>query len=397
MDLDMNTYDDLPPPRRGQRRRAQRPPAASRGPPKRARMSSATAPHDGGQPIRVGTDCSGWESIIMALNSLGVSFSHSFSSDINPAAQETLKHNYSSPHHVLYRDLTERCLADVPAVDLYHAGFPCQPFSVAGKGRGTNDVRGTVIFSIMEYIKLRSPRLVVLENVKGLASRHKDVLEWIRGALRGLNYWVSCRVLNAKDHGVPQNRERLFIVGIHQLGAPDAANLFKWPTKMPAVCLGDFLDPKDESDNPRRLPPKSQTIARKHVQRLLAALRKEGLDPTTARLIVDCDGTKCHSMCGVSPCLTRTRCCNGGHWVLSRGRRLTTQEQERLFGLHVQPPSGGHSVAVQRPPAVGVRAWGAIIGNSIPVPMLARILCKALPAAGLLPGAVQDAWDPRDK
>ena len=146
----------------------------------------------------------------MALNSLGVSSSHSFSSDINPAAQETLKHNYSSPRHVLYRDLTERCLADVPAVDLYHAGFPCQPFSVAGKGRGTNDVRGTVSFSIVEYIKLRSPRLVVLENVKGLASRHKDVLEWIRGALRGLNYWVSCRVLNAKDHGVPQNRERLF-------------------------------------------------------------------------------------------------------------------------------------------------------------------------------------------
>ena len=232
---------------------------------------------------------------------------------------------------------------------------------------------------------------------EGLASRHRHVLEWIRGALRGLSYWVSCRVLNAKDHGVPQNRERLFIVGIHQLGAPDAANLFKWPTKMPAVCLEDFLDPKDESDNPRRLPPKSQTIARKHVQCLLAALRKEGLDPTTARLIVDCDGTKCHSMCGVSPCLTRTRCSNGGHWVLSRGRRLTTQEQERLFGLHVQPPSGGRSVAVQRPPAVSVRAWGAIIGNSIPVPMLARVLCKALPAAGLLPGAVRDVWDPREK
>ena len=78
----------------------------------------------------------------MALNSLGVSFSHSFSSDINPAAQETLKHNYSSPHHVLYRDLTERCLADVPAVDWYHAGFPCQPFR--GRSYGLKKTHGAM-------------------------------------------------------------------------------------------------------------------------------------------------------------------------------------------------------------------------------------------------------------
>jgi len=367
--------------------------------PREGASASSTAPRGGGAPlrgtIRVGTDCSGWESTIMALTSLGVGFTHCFSSDVNPTVQDTLRHNYSNPHHVLYHDLTERCLADVPAVDLYHAGFPCQPFSVAGKGRGTEVVRGTVLFSIMEYIKLRSPRLVVLENVKGLSTRHRDVLKWIRGALQEMKYWVWCRVLNAKDHGVPQNRERLFIVGIHRR-APDAASLFKWPKKLPGVSIEDFLDPKTDSDNPRRLPPARQTGARKHVQALLTAMRKEGLDPATAGLIVDCDGTRCHSMCGVSPCITRTRACNGGHLVLSRGRRLTIQEQERLFGLHVQPPRGGRSVAVQRPPGVSVRAWGAIIGNSIPVPLLARVLCKALPASGLLPaGAVQDVWDPR--
>jgi site-specific DNA-cytosine methylase len=237
---------------------------------------------------------------------------------------------------------------------------------------------------------------VVLENAKGFSTRHRDVLKWIRGALQDLKYWVSCRVLNAKDHGVPQNRERLLIVGIHRLGAPDAASLFEWPKKLPRVSIEDFLDPKTESDNPRRLPPASQTGARKHVRAVLTALKQEGLDPATAGLIVNCDGAKCQSMCGVSPCITRARACNGGHWVLSRGRRLTTQEQERLFGLHVQPPRGGFSVAVRRPPGVSDRAWGAIIGNSIPVPLLARVLCKALPASGLLPaGAVRDVWDPR--
>lgn len=102
----------------------------------------------------------------------------------------------------------------IPDFDLLIGGFPCQAFSVAGKRRGFDDTRGTLFFEIARILKAKRPRLVLLENVKGLLNHDGGrTFETIIGALDELGYNVEWQVLNSKDFGVPQNRERVFIVG----------------------------------------------------------------------------------------------------------------------------------------------------------------------------------------
>jgi len=182
--------------------------------------------------LRVGTDCSGWEAILLALRSMGVPFQNQFSSDVDPGVREVLRHNYGDKF-VLYEDATDRNIKNMPKVDLYHAGFPCQPFSLAGLGRGVEDPRGTVIFHLLKYVKVHRPTLVVFENVRGLVTKHAEVVNYIKAELRKYEYTVDHKVLNAKDFGVPHNRERVFIVGI----LSRACTKVPWPKRLDPVPL----------------------------------------------------------------------------------------------------------------------------------------------------------------
>jgi DNA (cytosine-5)-methyltransferase 1 len=104
--------------------------------------------------------------------------------------------------------------SELPEFDLLCAGFPCQAFSIAGKRQGFNDTRGTLFFEIARILEARKPSLVLLENVKGLLSHDGgETFGVIIKALGELGYWVEWQVFNSKDFGVPQNRERVFIVG----------------------------------------------------------------------------------------------------------------------------------------------------------------------------------------
>ncbi len=113
-------------------------------------------------------------------------------------------------------------------VDLISAGFPCQPFSYAGKGLGLEDTRGTVFYSLAKIIEDVMPKVVLLENVRGLRSHDKGrTFNTIKSVIRNIGYNLDCSVLNAWDYGVAQKRERLFIVGIRQ----DFESTFSWPKK----------------------------------------------------------------------------------------------------------------------------------------------------------------------
>lgn len=116
--------------------------------------------------------------------------------------------------HRNYGDATAINAAELPDFDLLVGGFPCQAFSVAGKRAGFNDTRGTLFFDIARILKEKQPRHLVLENVKGLLSHDGGrTFSTIIGVLTDLGYLVEWQVLNSKDFGVPQNRERVFIVG----------------------------------------------------------------------------------------------------------------------------------------------------------------------------------------
>lgn len=113
-----------------------------------------------------------------------------------------------------YGDATKINAGELPDFDLLVGGFPCQAFSVAGKRAGFNDTRGTLFFDIARICAEKRPRHLVLENVKGLLSHDSGkTFQTILGVLSDLGYRVEWQVLNSKDFGVPQNRERIYFVG----------------------------------------------------------------------------------------------------------------------------------------------------------------------------------------
>jgi DNA (cytosine-5)-methyltransferase 1 len=139
-----------------------------------------------------------------------------FTSELDSAAREVYAANFDC-NHEFNDDITkfDSNPDAIPSHDLLLAGFPCQPFSNAGKRLGFEDTRGTLFFSIANIIRAKRPKAVLLENVRGLRSHDRgETFSTILRVLADLNYSVHHSVLNARDFGLPQNRIRLFIVAI---------------------------------------------------------------------------------------------------------------------------------------------------------------------------------------
>jgi len=135
-----------------------------------------------------------------------------FSAEIDKYACSTYETNFGNNP---YCDVSELDPTIIPNFDILCAGFPCQPFSIAGERKGFNDTRGTLFFDIARIIKSKQPKAFILENVKGLISHDKgNTLKVIIDTLtKELDYNVSYKVLNSAEYGVPQNRERIYIIG----------------------------------------------------------------------------------------------------------------------------------------------------------------------------------------
>lgn len=138
-----------------------------------------------------------------------------FSSEWDTEAQKTYNANFGEiPFGDITKESTKKYIPD--GFDVLCAGFPCQAFSIAGKRGGFEDTRGTLFFDVAEIIKRKKPKAIFLENVKGLRNHDGGkTLETILNVLRNdLGYYVpDPQIINAKDFGVPQNRERIYIVG----------------------------------------------------------------------------------------------------------------------------------------------------------------------------------------
>jgi len=173
-----------------------------------------------------------------------------FTSEWEPKAQETYFHNFGE---MPYGDITQESIKKrIPKFfDVLCAGFPCQAFSIAGKRGGFNDTRGTLFFDVADIIKRHRPKAIFLENVKGLVN-HKSgkTLDTILNVLRNdLNYVVpEPRIINAKNFGVPQNRERIYIVGFRKEDYEIQAAQFTYPKpKNKDVSIKQILEDKPVS------------------------------------------------------------------------------------------------------------------------------------------------------
>lgn len=161
-----------------------------------------------------------------AANSSGIDVECVFTSEIDAWACKTYSKNFSIDSHNPMCDITKVDENSIPNFDVLLAGFPCQAFSIAGKRGGFEDTRGTLFFDVARIIKAKKPRAFLLENVKGLVNhRSGRTLETIINTLEELGYTTYYKVLNAKDFGLAQNRERIYIVGFDTGGGG-----FNYPT-----------------------------------------------------------------------------------------------------------------------------------------------------------------------
>ena len=172
--------------------------------------------------LRIGTECSGIEATIEALKQLNIQFEHSFSCEKDKYALQSIKANYNPKK--IYTDITKRKHLLLPDIDIYVCGFPCQPFSLMGNKMGTEDSRSNIMYQCIKVIKKKLPKIFILENVKNFKFIQNgepfnyllSQLKKIKNHNKEIAYNVYFDILNTKDYGIPQNRERIFIIGIRK-------------------------------------------------------------------------------------------------------------------------------------------------------------------------------------
>lgn len=191
--------------------------------------------------IKIGSDFSGVGAFNQALMRLGIDYKEIFACDMDKFARQTFIHNYGQPEYYPM-NVYDRAIPN-ESLDIYMTSPPCQAFSLAGKRLGKDDKRGILFFNSHEFIQVNKPRYFIFENVKGLLSDNggKTFSEWVNllggKSINGnpvifpyedaVHYHLYWKVLNAKHHGVPQNRERVFLVGIRD----DEDNNFRFPVE----------------------------------------------------------------------------------------------------------------------------------------------------------------------
>ena len=272
-----------------------------------------------------------------------------FSSDIDKDCQRIYAKNFGETP---FGDIDSQEPSQIPDFDLLLAGFPCQPFSIFGKRHGFEDTRGTLFFSIARILGEKRPEAFVLENVKQLKGHNGGkTLARIMDVLRELGYYADFRVYNAIDFGLPQQRERIFIVGFK------SAIPFMWPSGgIPMRPLSSILE--------TRVSPfynASEVIRNKRLNQIskTTPIPKPGIWHENKSGHVS-----------VYPYSCALRAGSSYNYLLVDGkRRLTGREMFRLQGFP-EKFSIADKYTVARKQA----------GNSLPVPVATAILSNLLRA-----------------
>jgi DNA (cytosine-5)-methyltransferase 1 len=288
-----------------------------------------------------------------------------FASDIDKECQKTYEANYRTQVH---GDITKVNPSTIPNHDILCAGFPCQPFSVSGKQKGFEDTRGTLFFNVLEIIKAKQPKVVFLENVKQLKYHDEGkTLQVILKCLAGEGYFVSWKVLNSKDFGLAQNRERIVIIASKKQEF-DFGKL----QPQPQIRIKDILETRSDFEY---LEPKDYTILpqeqwTKQTSGLIfcgyrnKTIRVNGTRPNTEHLSrVHKQPNRIYHIDGTHPTIPSQE--TSGRFFIydgSKVRKMTINECYKLMGF----PDSHKKLSVT----------GQLyrqIGNSVAIPMIRAV------------------------
>ncbi|WP_206688504.1 DNA cytosine methyltransferase [Cyanobacterium stanieri] len=266
-----------------------------------------------------------------------VGFKCVFSSEIDSHARQMYFHNFGE---LPAGDIQAIKIKEIPSFDILLAGFPCQPFSIAGEKKGFNDIRGTLFFDIARIVEYHRPKVIVLENVKHFKNHDNgQTLGTVLKTLNSLGYTTNWSLLNAIDFGVPQNRERTIIVGCLDNVKFNFSCLKKRQLPKLKFILEDenkqefeYLKEEDYTliDNPKQ-----------QVSGLIFAgyrnknIRVNGIRPNTKHLSrVHKQPNRIYSSEGTHPTLSSQESA-GRYYILHHGkvRKLTIRECYRLMGF----------------------------------------------------------------
>lgn len=191
-----------------------------------------------------------------------------WANEIDRDACKTYRHNFGDKY-LVEGDIKEIDPSTIPDIDILNGGFPCQAFSVAGYRKGFNDERGNLFFEITRILEVKKPKAILLENVKNLEGHdHGNTFKVIKEQLELLGYYVHHKVLNTMEYGnVPQNRERIYIVGFLSKAAYDK---FTYPEPIPLTKnIHDIIDIKERKplglyyENSKYYPELVKTMTKK--------------------------------------------------------------------------------------------------------------------------------------
>ena len=271
-----------------------------------------------------------------------------FSSEIDRICQDTYEANFNERP---FGDITKIDARDVPAHDILLGGFPCQAFSIIGRRAGFSDTRGTLFFNIEEILKAHRPRAFLLENVKQLTTHDEGrTYATIMASLKNLGYHAQARVLNSLNFGVPQKRERSYIVGFLD------KNNFEFPIGDKPYNLADILE--NDRDVPQRY------FASDHIARNRQAMVK-GVPPEPSMWHENKSGN-----ISALPYSCAVRAAPSYNYLLVNGRRRPTERE--LLRLQGFPDSYKITASYCQ-----TRRQA---GNSVTVPVIAAIAEKMLNA-----------------
>ena len=287
-----------------------------------------------------------------------------FSSDIDKAARDTYELNFGE---VPSGDITKIDAKDIPDFDVVCAGFPCQPFSLAGKRKGFEDTRGTLFFDVLRIIKEKKPKAFFLENVAGLTNHDGgNTIQVIMDNLDEAGYYATYKLLNAKEYGVPQNRNRWYCVGVRKdLTTEDEFTKYNF---YPEKCklkrtLNDIVDLKLSDDSYG-----SSEIAQNNIRKHLDDKCNEMLSKGEILLANNVRPSRTFfAKTGVSPCLTAKMGTGGNNVpiVVNSMRKLTEKECLQIMGFpDTYKIRKNHSQSYKQ------------IGNSVIVPILTEIAAR---------------------
>jgi DNA (cytosine-5)-methyltransferase 1 len=348
---------------------------------------------ESGSSICVGEDCAGLGTGMFALEMLGLKHraQATFMSESDDTTRSVYVANHGTPKRVYTSCLPEhRTVSTVPKVDLYICGPPCPPYSIAGKRKGLNDTgtaanpgnRSNPLLACLHYIIHRKPVTFIMEQVAGITQGdQREIFNSIESTMADIQhrggpfYHVESKVLNTKNFGIPQNRERVFLVGVQK--SKMKTESLNWPTPVPMPFLTAFLG----ANNLDAWTPDTET----HLRNLVYWYEYQpAKNLKHVQHVIDLSASSRFECCmkEICPTLTRSRCAANALYLTKWQRRITTQEMLRLQGF---------SPAIRKSSATD-RQIRAMVGNAISVPVIAAVIRMVLHAADFAP--IEDMANP---